>query len=174
MIKYLYISEYSLLDKKHIPEKLNNEYEFKIDNSLIRGRIFESTKQDLDCAKEEACNLYDSICNQSRIADDIIPLDDIIIYDNLDINDKQEIAYVFECPICLTKIITSDSKLNICPRCENTEFDFDLLALINTKQVEDLSNIEDNDENNEFADNTYLVNDNINVYHNNINCCDRE
>ena len=55
------------------------------------------------------------------------------------LNDNQKLAYVLECPICLHKIITSDNNLDYCPQCENIQFPLDLVALINTDQMEELA-----------------------------------
>ena len=135
--KYLYIREYSLDNKLYIPEKLNNEYDTIVNGNLIRSKIVESYK-DIDQAKDSVFSSCDSIYDYYKLSDDLIELDDTVIYDVLSINDMQKLAYVLECPICLTKIITSNKDINICPRCENSEFSFNLLALINVDQVKQI------------------------------------
>ena len=134
--KYLHIIEY--LKNCKIPERKEKEFDLDIDShSIIRSSVIAA---DYDKCKEQVKEDYtDYLYKESELDNYVLPLDDVIIYDNIDVDETQEIAYVFECPICLSKTITSDSELDFCPQCENSDFPFNLLALINTKQMEDLA-----------------------------------
>lgn len=136
-MKYLHIIEYSKYGK--IPVKESFEHEFKtVDGNTIRSSV-------IDDKKDNYCSDFDNIINTYNklsgvVEDKTISLKDSIIYDNLDINNpKQKIVYVLECPICLNCTITSDSKIDTCPQCGNNEFSFNVKALINQEQMEDLA-----------------------------------
>ena len=134
--KYLHIIEYS---KDHkIPKRKENEFDLNIDNhSIIRSSIVIDNYN--KCKEQIKEDYTDYFYKDSELDNYVLPLNDVIIYDNFDVDETQEIAYVFECPICLSKTITSDSKLDFCPQCENSDFSFNLLALINTEQMENLA-----------------------------------
>lgn len=140
MKKYLHIIEYSKLNNK-IPKKESFENEFTIGNSLYRTSIVSSDKSTKEEIKESLNNdSFYNIYNENKLSEDIINIDDVIIYDDIDIKDKnQKLAYVFECPVCLYKTITTDKDLDFCPQCENVTFPFNLIALINTEQMEDIA-----------------------------------
>lgn len=132
MNKYLHIIEYSNQGLK-IPERKENEHEFIYNNSIFRASIKISE------SKEKIKESFDPYYNNVKLDEKIIKLDNIIIYDNLDLKPEQELAYVYECPVCLNKTITSDKNLDYCPQCEQTKFPFDLVAIINTEQMEDIA-----------------------------------
>lgn len=131
MKKFLYVVEYA--KGLNIPDLKFNEHETQFGNSTIRSSVEEGyTKKDI----KESINTY---YNNSKVEETVIPLDDVLVYDNIDADiDKQEIAYVFECPICSSVTITSEHDIDFCPQCENTEFPFNLLALIPVQQMEEI------------------------------------
>lgn len=129
--KYLRLIEYSLLAPHKIPERKQGEFDCILKNSIIRTKVC-----DEDTARiQESFTIY----NEAKVEDRVIPLKDVIIYDNKDVNQEQEIAYVFECPLCLNTIMSSSKDIDLCPRCENTKFVPELIALINVKQMEDIA-----------------------------------
>lgn len=132
MKKFLKISEYSKLGK--IPNKKDFEHEFNIDNSIFRSSV--CIAENKETIKE---SFYDMLYNNSKIDEVIIPLDKIVIYDDLDVDKTQKLAYTYECPVCLNKIISSDANLNYCPQCENETFPLTVIALLNIDQMEDIA-----------------------------------
>lgn len=131
-MKYLYITEYSLDLKYKIPERKNNEFDLIIDNNLIRTTISNNQQK----IKEN----FDYIYDESKLDEKVIPLNKVIIYDDIDMNDEeQEVAYVYICPICQNVTITDRPNLDFCTICENTNFPPELYALINLKQMEDIA-----------------------------------
>lgn len=134
-MKYLKICEYSTLIPHKIPEKMEYENELKLSNSIIRSYIEDDNRVKVS----EDYNPYiNSVYNDALLEDKTIALNDCFIYDDIDVNEDQEIAYVMECPICLTTTIAS-KKLDFCPYCENNTFPPIVTALINTKQMEDVA-----------------------------------
>nr|CAI9751327.1 hypothetical protein DGKKSRWO_DGKKSRWO_CDS_0047 [uncultured phage]CAI9752193.1 hypothetical protein CVNMHQAP_CVNMHQAP_CDS_0047 [uncultured phage] len=131
MKKFLHIVEYAKGMK--IPEKLDEEYEFYYCNSIFRTSIKEAS------SKEKVKESFDPYYNNVKLDEQVIDLGNILIYDNIDIKDDQTLAYVYECPVCLNKTITSDKNLDYCPQCEQTKFPFDLIAIVNTDQMEDIA-----------------------------------
>lgn len=131
MKKFLKITEYITNNK--LQNKKDNEFEFNIDGHLIRSCVCQG--EDKEIVKESFTNYQDQ---DKEIENTILPLNRVIIYDNKDIDLDQKLAYVFECPVCLTTIITSNKDLDYCPHCENVTFPFELLALVNTEQMEDI------------------------------------
>lgn len=132
MRKYLHITEYSSLIPHKVPDCKKNEHSFKYGESIIRSFI--------DSERKIIKESFDSIYNDSIITEKSIPIDKIIIFDNIDIkDDEQEIQYVFECPVCLYNIITTDKHIDFCPYCENDKFPPQLIALINKDQTEELT-----------------------------------
>lgn len=132
MTKYLHITEYSSLVPYKIPQKKPNEHDLVLDTSIIR-----SSFDDNKCPIRES---LDTVFDESKLVEKTIPLDDVIIYDNIDMaNEDQKLAYVFECPICLEKTITTDPTFGFCPRCENNTFPPEVIALINVSQMEELA-----------------------------------
>ena len=131
MKKYLHIIEYSKLGK--IPKKESFEHEFKYLNSIFRVSVKKAENKEM---VKESFNPY---YNSSKLDEKIFELKDTIIFDDIDILDEQELAYIYECPICLYKIITSSNNIDFCPQCENTQFPFNLIALLNTEQMEELA-----------------------------------
>ena len=86
----------------------------------------------------------DSLHNEAKFCEKSVPLDKVIICDDLDIaNEDQKLAYVFECPICLFTVISTNPGLDFCPHCENTKFPPKVVALMNVAQMEDLATEED-------------------------------
>ena len=135
-MKYLKIREYSTLIPHKIPEKMEYENELKLSNSIIRSYIEDDYNR---VRVSEDYNPYiNSVYNDALLEDKTIALNDCFIYDDIDVNEDQEIAYVMECPICLTTTIAS-KKLDFCPYCENNTFPPIITALINTKQMEDVA-----------------------------------
>lgn len=137
MRKFLHITEYFNIPNK-LPIKRNNEHSFKLDDKIFYTSVV--TGDDY-ATKEQIKESYknDTIYNDSIVDTTILPLDRVIIFDDLDIDPAQKIVYVFECPICLYTVITSNKDFDFCPQCENTEFPFILKALINTEQMEELA-----------------------------------
>lgn len=140
-MKHLHIVEYSKYGK--IPIKEEYEYEFKANNgNIIRSSILDD--------KKDYTNYEDVIVTYNKLSsglvdEKIINLNDVIVYDNLDIkDDTQKLVYVLKCPVCLNRTITSDSKIETCPQCGNSSFDFLVEALINQEQMEDVA-IENDD-----------------------------
>lgn len=134
MMKYLRIIEYSPLTDK-LPIKEDNEFEFKYHNNIIRTKFF----NEKDLIKEKVRESINPLYNDTIISTETICLDNSIIYDNIDLDDEQEIAYVFECPICMYTSISSDKDLDFCPQCENTSFPLKLIALVNTEQMQNIA-----------------------------------
>lgn len=137
MRKYLYITEYSNLLPHKVPVKESNEYDLKQKDSIIRSSI-----------KDYDINSVSDNSTYSILDEKIIPLDKVFIYDDMDVelpkDSEQQIAYVFECPICLDITITTNKDYNFCEHCENTKFLPKLIALINLEQMENIA-IEDKD-----------------------------
>lgn len=131
---YLHITEYSKYAPKHkIPERKKNEYDLIINDSIIRTSI--------DNCSYKIKESFDNIYQDSIVSEQSIPLKNIFIYDKLDVIDadssNQKLAYVFECPICLDIVITTDKNYSFCEKCENTKFPPKVIALINLEQMED-------------------------------------
>lgn len=137
MRKYLTISEYLNSSSIKLPEKQNTEFEFCIKDRIYRTSVKESYEDMITYAKPEDEE-------NSQISKKDIDLSDVIIYDNLDVIDSQELAYVYNCPVCLSTTISSEANLDFCPSCENAKFPLELIALINTEQMEELAVDEDN------------------------------
>lgn len=136
--KHLIISEYLNHPNIKLPEKLATEFEFCIGNKIYRTKVIkESYANDIIYAKTEEEE-------NSQIDKKEIDLNNVIIYDNLDVIDSQELAYVYNCPVCLSTTISSEANLDFCPSCENAKFPLELVALINTEQMEELAVDEDN------------------------------
>lgn len=137
MRKYLYITEYSNLLPHKVPVKESNEYDLKQKDSIIRSSI-----------KDYDINSVSDNSTYNILDEKIIPLDKVFIYDDMDVelpkDSEQQIAYVFECPICLDITITTNKDYNFCENCENTKFLPKLIALINLEQMENIA-IEDKD-----------------------------
>lgn len=131
MKKYLRTIEYSPLGK--IPKKEEKEFEFIYNNSIIRTKVFNND------SKTKIEESIDSYYNNSIIDSNVLCIDDVIIYDDININDNQELAYVFECPVCMYTSITSDKDMDFCPQCENTNFPLKLISLINIDQMNDIA-----------------------------------
>lgn len=136
MKKFLHITEYSSLKPYSLPVKSSNEFDLTIDNSIIRTYV--------DSNKNRIKENFDIIYDSSKLEEKTIPLDQVIIYDNLDlVNDNQQIAYIYECPICFNKTITTDFNLEVCPHCENPKFSPEVIGLMNTKQKENIAIYDD-------------------------------
>lgn len=132
MPKYLHITEYSSSIPYKIPKKKSNEHDLEFNGNIIRTSV--------DTNKERIKENFDYLFDESKILEDTIPLKDIIIYDNKDIeNEDQKLAYVYECPICLEKTITTDSKFNYCPHCENDKFLPQVIGLIHPDQMDEIA-----------------------------------
>lgn len=132
MRKFLRIIEYSTLNK--IPVKESFEHEFIIGDKLFRTSVCIAE------SKEQVKENFDPYYNDSKIEEKAFDLNDVLIFDNLDIVDPtQRLVYVFECPVCLNKTITTEDDISFCPQCEQEQFPFNLLALINTEQMEELA-----------------------------------
>lgn len=132
-MKYLHILEYSKFSN-FLPILESFEHEFTINNSIFRTSIVESD------SKEKIKESFNPIYNNQKLDEEIIPLTDVVIYDNIDVIPEQKLAYVYQCPVCLNVTISSDNKtMEYCPQCENSTFDFDLIAIINTEQMEEIA-----------------------------------
>lgn len=137
MKKFLKITEY--FNNDFLDNKKNNEFEFILNNHVIRSCVCQG--EDKEIVKES----FNNYSNNENIVDTVIlPLNRVVIYDDMDIDPEQTLAYVLECPVCLTTIISSNKDIDYCPHCENVTFPFDLLAIINTEQMEDIG-IENSD-----------------------------
>lgn len=137
MEKYLKITEYSKYSKNMLPN-LNGkfEHEFELGDSIIRTSVFSEKDRIYESYNTAVINKL----NELKIEENIIPLKDVVVYDEIDISDnEQKLAYVFECPICLYKILTTQSNVDTCPICENTNFPPRVIALINQEQMEDIA-----------------------------------
>lgn len=135
MTKYLHITEYS---SRKIPNKKDYEYDLTtLEDNIIRSYV--------DNHREKIKENFDNFYNDSIIEEKTFPLNKVIIYDNYDlINEDQKVAYVFECPVCLEKTITTDPTYNYCAHCENDKFAPVVVGLINVEQMEEIA-IEDAD-----------------------------
>lgn len=132
MRKFLHIIEYSGSSPKYkIPDKRSFEYDINYNGNLVRTFV----DSNRDRIKESLDYIYD----ESKVAEKTIPLKDVIIYDNIDYKEDQELAYVFECPICLNITITSDAGLDFCPHCENTKFAPNVIAILNIEQMDNIA-----------------------------------
>lgn len=134
MKKYLRITEYCTHVPYRIPKIEKGQFDLTIDDDLIRSSVV--TDQDSKSLISEGLH---SVYNEALLSEKEIPLSNVFIYDDIDVDYEQEIAYVFECPICLTTTITSKQNLDFCPYCENNKFPPNLIALVNTKQMEDIA-----------------------------------
>lgn len=144
-VKYLYIREY-LKTKKGIPIKRNNEYDLDFGDRIMRSSIITSDTHNKSIVYESINNTQDKQLYNDVIIDTVvIPLDNIILYDYLNIDRTQKLAYVYECPICLSNIISSNKDIECCPHCENDVYPFNLLALINIDQTRDFSKTKDDE-----------------------------
>lgn len=131
-MKYLHTIEYSPLGR--IPDIQDREYEFKHLGNVFRASIVDGE------SKRQIREQFDPYYNNSKLEEKIIPLKDIIIVDDLDIEDKtQKLAYVFECPVCLNVIVSTNPKYDWCPQCENQTYDLNLIAIVNQELVEDMA-----------------------------------
>lgn len=132
MRKYLHITEYSSLIPYKIPKCKCEEHRFKYGESVIKSFI--------DNNKTIIKESFDTIYNDSVILEKSIPIDKIIIFDDLDVEDEEQtMQYVFECPVCLYNIVTTKQNIDFCPYCENDKFPPELIALINKEQMEELA-----------------------------------
>lgn len=137
MPKYLHITEYSSMIPYKIPKIKIGEHDLEYNGNIIRTSV--------DTYREPIKEHFDYLSNDSKIYDKTIPLDNVVIYDEIDMeNENQEIAYVFECPVCLEKTITTNSVLESCPHCENNKFAPQVIGLMNVSQMEEIA-IEDAD-----------------------------
>lgn len=136
-MKYLHIVEYSKYGK--IPVKESFEHEFKTtDGNIVRSSVVKDKENKNYDSFEDIINTYNKL--SGVVEDKTISLKDVIIYDNLDIDNlDQKLVYVLECPVCLNRTITSDSKIDTCPQCGNSDFPFIVKALINQEQMEELA-----------------------------------
>ena len=137
MKKFLKITEY--FNNKFLDNKKDNEFEFMLNNHIIRSCVCQG--EDKEIVKE---SFYNSANNENIVDDIILPLNRVVIYDDMDVDFEQILAYVLECPVCLTTSISSNKDNCYCPHCENVTFPFDLLAIINIEQMEDIG-IENSD-----------------------------
>lgn len=127
--KFLHITEYSSLIKHRVPERKENEFDLCLGDNIIRTTVNTNREQ-----------IKERYYNSSVIEEKTIPLDSVIIYDDMDILDEEQlIAYVYECPICKTITITTNPNYDFCNNCENTIFLPEVYALINIKQMEDIA-----------------------------------
>lgn len=140
MKKHLHIVEYSRFGK--IPVKESFEHEVTLDNgNIIRTSVHNDVEEnDYISDVDRIINVYN---NESKIEEKNIDLDNVIIYDNLDIESPQSLAYVYECPICLNTTITTDPEIDMCPQCGNKKYPFNVIALINTNQMEEIATEDD-------------------------------
>lgn len=130
MTKYLHIIEYS---SRKIPNKKDYEY----DLITAEGNIIRSS---VDKYKEKIKENFDNVYNDSIIEEKTFPLNKVVIYDNYDlVNEDQKVAYVFECPVCLEKTITTDPTYSYCAHCENDKFAPVVVGLINVEQMEEIA-----------------------------------
>lgn len=134
-MKYLKITEYCSAFKNKIPELKTNEHQLQLKESVVHSSIIDKNDNE-----PISINPYDNYFNENKIEDINIPLDQVYIYDDLSINNnEQDIAYVYQCPICYHTIISTEPNLSICPHCGNERFSFDILGLINTTQMEEIA-----------------------------------
>lgn len=131
-MKYIHTIEYSPLGR--IPEIKKNEYEFEYSGNIFRASIVDGE------SKRQIREQFDSYYNSSKLEEKIIPFQNAIIVDDLDLQDKtQKLVYVFECPVCLNIIVSTDPKCYWCPQCENQTYDLELIAIINQELMEDMA-----------------------------------
>lgn len=137
-MKYIHTIEYSPLGR--IPEKLDSEYEYNYGGNIFRASIVEGE------SKRQIKEQFDPYYNSSKLEEKIIPLKDILIIDDLDLQDKnQKLVYVFECPVCLNIIVSTDPKAFYCEQCENQTYDLNLIAIIPQELVEEMA-VEESDD----------------------------
>lgn len=142
--KYLKITEYSSLLRDKIPIKESNEFDLEHDGDIIRTSIIKHDDNIMRSMQDEMTNGLDSLHNEAKFCEKSVPLDKVIILDDVDMaNENQKLAYVFECPICLHTTMTTTPNLTFCPYCENTKFPPKVIALMNVAQLEDLVTEED-------------------------------
>ena len=133
-MKYLEIKEYSSIVKNKIPEIKDKEHELILKESVIHSKIVDKDDNDM------TTSLYSDMSDSIKIDDMSIPLNQVYIYDDLYIGDEsQNIAYVYECPICYHTIISTEPNLETCPHCGNNRFPLDVKGLINTSQMEEIA-----------------------------------
>lgn len=131
-MKYIHTVEYSPLGR--IPPKLSGEYEFNCAGNIVRASLVEGD------SKRQIKEQFDPYYNNSKLEEKIIPFQNVIIVDDLDLQDKtQKLVYVFECPVCLNTIVSTNPKCHWCPQCENQTYDLDLVAIINQDLMEDMA-----------------------------------
>lgn len=136
---YLHIREYSK-SGKHLPIPVPGERVFTYLDSVYYGRI------DNNEHRVQISEYYDTVYDSAKLDEEVIPLDDVVIYDNLDIvSDTQPLSYVYRCPVCLRTILTTESNLDFCPNCENTKFAPEVVGLLNKDLMDDIA-IDDADE----------------------------
>lgn len=132
MKKYLHITEYSSNLKYKIPNRKHGEFDLELKDSIIRSKLDEFA-----CPIRES---FDTLFDQAKLEEQTIPIDDVYIYDDLDIeDDDQKIAYVFRCPICGRLTIQTNPNLDSCLQCEEQIFKPEVIGLINRDQMEDIS-----------------------------------
>lgn len=131
-MKYIHTTEYSPLGR--IPDIKDDEYEFQHLGNIFRVSIAEGE------SKRQIKEQFDPYYNNSKLEEKIIPLQNVVIVDDLDIQDRtQKLVYVFECPVCLNTIVSTDPKYDWCPQCENQTYDLNLIAIINQELMEDIA-----------------------------------
>lgn len=133
MRRFLKITEYSSFMSNKIPERKTTDFDVQLDTgSTIRTSIVDS--------KSKVCEAFSNDpLDDNIIEEKFFPLDELIIYDDLDItNEDQKVAYVYECPVCFYKTVTTDPQYNFCPQCENSKFTPEVVGLIPLAQMEEL------------------------------------
>lgn len=132
-MEYLHIVEYSAMRPTRIPRLKFRQFRYKIGESVYHAYIDNSRvriKEDFDKPLEE----------DSKISEDTISLDDVILVDDLDLDkESQKLAFVYECPVCLNKTITTASNYDFCPHCENSRFSPEVIGIINVPLMEDIA-----------------------------------
>lgn len=136
-MRYIHTIEYSPLGK--IPKKKDNEHEFNYFGNIMRVSIAEGD------SPTQIKESFNPIFNESKLEEQIIPLQNIVIVDDLDIQKpEQRLVYVYECPVCLNHIVSTDSNCYWCPQCENQTYDLNLVAIIDKELLDEMA-VEDAD-----------------------------
>lgn len=133
-MEYLHIVEYSSAMPKRIPKIKAGQYEYKVGESVFHAFIDKyrvRIKEDLDTTMME---------DEVKLDENTIPLDDVILVDDVNIDkETQKLAFVFECPVCLSKTISTNSQFDFCPHCENPRFSPEVIGLISVPLMEDIA-----------------------------------
>lgn len=136
-MKYLHIIEYSSLVPYKIPESKGNRFSLVLQDSVIQSYV--------DDVKTRVMESIDYIMDDAKLSEVTVPLDNVIIYDNLDLdNEEQKLAYVFRCPVCQSVYISTNPTEDFCFICENDKFSPELVGLINVGQMEKIA-VDEND-----------------------------